>query len=215
MATTLSMASGAEARSFKVVGASATARAVEDAVLAPIVDGAQPDQIHAEFSVKYRQVREPGLFKSPVLQVPGTTRILIKGVTKARGNGQTWVRDHYATWSCTLKPHRFKTVRDYTTTGGTVQSQVGESFNFDLSEKYCKASEQGALPGGIGTTGGKRLAPEMLISHAFTASELKKRRKTIRLTQVASGALDCRTVETVSCTDTASASGKLKLRRRR
>jgi hypothetical protein len=211
------MAAPAGARKFRVAGAKAQAHAVEDAVLKPVDTGGQNDTIHAEFSVSYRLVREPGLFKSPVLSVPSqkSTRVLIKGETTGRGNGQTWIRDHYGTWSCQLKPHAFKTVREYSVAGATVQSQVAESFNLALDPDHCQVSERGALPDGIGTTAGRRLSPEMLISHAFTAAELGAKRKTVRLAQTASGPIDCTTAEMVSCTDSATASGKLKLVRRR
>jgi hypothetical protein len=213
----LVVVSPAAARKFRIVGGSAEAHAVEDAELNPLESGGQNDKIHAEFSVSYRMVREPGLFKSPVLSVPGTraTRILIKGATTARGSGQTWLRDHYATWSCDFPPRKFKTVRDHSVvSGNTVQSQVGESFNFAASEKYCKGSEQGALPGGIGTSSGKHLAPHMLISHAFTAAELAARKRTVRLSPTATGPVDCSGGELAACVDTATASGKLKLRRK-
>src|SRR3954453_16419457 len=110
----LAVVAPAGARKFRVVGGSAKAHAVEDAELAPLESGGQNDKIHAEFSVSYRMVREPGLFKSPVLSVPSgrSTRLLIKGATSARGNGQTWRGDHYATWSCDFPPHKFKTMRD-------------------------------------------------------------------------------------------------------
>jgi hypothetical protein len=212
-------AGSAEARKFRVVGATARAKAVEDAQLAPLEAGGQNDKIHAEFGVSYHLVRGAGagLFKSPVLTVPSarTTRVLIKGTTTARGSGQTWRHDHYATWSCQLKPHKFRTVRDYElVSGNTVQSQVGESFSFDVSQKYCTESEQGALPGGIATTAGRRLAPEMLISHTFTAGELAARKPAVQLAQTVTGPVDCSGGEVASCTDSATASGTLRLKRR-
>jgi hypothetical protein len=214
----LPSAAAGKAHRFRIAGATAQAKAVEDAVLKPIQDGGQNDTIHAEFTISYRLVLEKaGVFKAPVLSVPSqkSTRVLIKGETAGRGNGQTWLRDHYATWSCQLKPHRFKTIRDYVVAGGTVKSQIGESFAFAVDEDHCQASEQGALPDGIGTTAGKRLAPEMLITHAFSAAELSARKRTVQLAQSASGPIDCKTLEMVSCTDTASASGTLKLARKR
>jgi hypothetical protein len=209
----------AEARKLRVVGAAAHAKAVEDAELAPLEAGGQNDKIHAEFSVSYHLVRgaAAGLFKSPVLTVPSarTTRVLIKGSTTARGSGQTWRHDHYASWSCQFKPRTFKTVRDYELVGGdTVRTQVGESFHFDVNTKYCTQSEQGALPGGIGTTAGSRLAPEMLMSHTFTAGELAARKQTVQLAQTATGPVDCSGGEIASCTDSATGSGTLKLKRR-
>jgi hypothetical protein len=214
----LGLTASADARKFRVTGAVAHASAVEDAELAPLEEGGQNDRVHAEFDVSYHLVREAGVFKSPVLSVPSarTTRVLVKGSTRARGSGQTWRHDHYASWSCRLKPHRFKTVRDYAVVAGnTVQVQVGESFNFSVSDRYCTQSEQGALPGGLGTTAGRRLAPEMLIAHAFSASELGAGKLTVHLAQTAGGPVDCSGGEVVSCTDSATTTGTLVLRRKR
>jgi hypothetical protein len=229
------MAHAQKFHQFYVAGATGHVKAVEDSEAASQETGGQNDKVHVEYSMDYSFVKPRGIYGLGTILVPFSgpakpTHVVtggsfVKGSVTTRASGQTWIRTgggddtsgHYATWSCVLKPEKFKGNRGFTpvAVGGgrySVQSPAALAFASQPEESQCTASEPGAVPGaGFEISARRKAARAMVIGHVMSGRELRARKTTLKLKQVAPAPIDCHGGDVVACTDTVSASGTVKL----